>query len=60
MTCHKNTVTNSACLELQLCDDEDSQKVMSCGTHDDEVVSEAGVKWFCRTDVTVAKDGYIA
>jgi hypothetical protein len=60
MTCHKNMVTNSSCLELQLCDDKGSQKVMSCGTRDDEVVSAAGVKWICRVDVTVAKDGYIA
>jgi len=52
-------VTNSLCLELQSGDDGDSQKVVSCGNHDDEVVSEAGVKCFCCTDVTVAKDGYI-
>jgi hypothetical protein len=52
-------VTNSHCLELQLCD-EDLQKVMSCGTHDDEVASVAGVKCICRTDVIVAKDGCIA
>ena len=36
-------VTNSPCLELQLCDDEDAQKVMLCGNHDDDkVASEAG------------------
>jgi len=53
-------VTNSLCLELQLRDDGDSQKVVSCGNHDDDVVSEAGVKWICCTDVTVSKDGYTA
>ena len=60
MTCCKNMVTNTVCLELQLCDDADSQTVMLCGTHDDEVVCEAGMKWICYTDVTVAKDGCIA
>jgi hypothetical protein len=52
-------VANSLCLELQLCDDEDSQMVMWCGNHDDEVVSEAGVKWICCMDVAVAKDGCV-
>jgi len=58
VTCCTNMVTNSLCLELQLCD-EDLQKVMY-STHDDEVVSKVGVKWICCTDITVAKDGYIA
>jgi hypothetical protein len=53
-----NMVTKSPCLELQLYDEEDSQKVM-CGTHDDEVVSEEGVKWICCTDITVTKDRYV-
>jgi hypothetical protein len=54
-------VANSICLELHLCDDDDSLKVMWCGNHDDDdVVSEAGVRWICCKDVTVAKDGYVA